>query len=506
MTRRSLTMPINRVEGDLEISVDIAANKVVKAHVAGTMFRGFEQMMQGRGILDGLVITPRICGICSTSHLYAAALALDDLHQIKVPDNAIRMRNLTHIAEHLQSDLRHAILMFAVDFAHNSYAGRNFYAEALKRYRPLQGESAISTVKATRQVLEIVAIIGGQWPHSSFMVPGGIVSTPSRADLRKCRLILDEFRCWYEARILGGPLSEWQKVKSCADLAGWCADPQHAGGDLAQIVRIAEELQLDHGDAAHGFVSGGSLPLPETEIDKKSSHLFASGHWQKGRLMPFASDKITEQPASSYYRRTLDMPGSIYREKTQPDIDKEQAYSWVKAPRYANNPAETSPLGELLCAGHPLLSNLVTSKGVSPLARELARLLRPAELLPHALRWIRETDPQQGYYVEPRPVSIGRGLGIVQASRGMLGHWLEVVNDQIENYQMITPTSWNASPRDDRGQAGPMEQALIGTAVADPDNPMELGHIVRSFDPCLVCAVHSLHKGKRQLLRLGAGG
>ena len=77
MSRRSLTLTINRVEGDLEVSVDFSNHQVVKAQVASTMFRGFEQMMSGRGLLDGLVITPRICGICSTSHLYAAALALD---------------------------------------------------------------------------------------------------------------------------------------------------------------------------------------------------------------------------------------------------------------------------------------------------------------------------------------------------------------------------------------------------------------------------------------------
>jgi hydrogenase large subunit len=504
MSKTNITLPINRVEGDLEISVDITDNKVVGAQVAGTMFRGFERMMTGRGLLDGLVITPRICGICSTSHLYAAALALDDLHQLKVCDNAVRMRNLAHIAEHLQSDMRHVLLMFAVDFAHKDYADRSFFAEAKRCYTPLRGESAISVVKATRQILEIVAIIGGQWPHSSFMVPGGMVSAPSSADLRKCRLILDDFSEWYETQILGGPLAEFQKLRSADELSAWCADPAHTKGDLARIIRIAEELHLDSGSGVHNFISGGSLPLPADETTSERSHLCLPGYWRNGGISQLDVAQISEQLTSSFYHQNLEVSGSIHQNKTVPAADKEQAYSWVKAPRYADKPAETSPLGELLCNGHPLLSSWVAEKGVSPLARELARLLRPAELIPAALRWIKQTDPRAGYYAEPEPRAYGRGTGIVQASRGMLGHWLNVHDGVIENYQMITPTSWNASPRDDRDRAGPMEQALLGANVLDPENPRELGHIVRSFDPCLVCAVHSLHKNGRNTLRLGA--
>lgn len=504
MSRRSITLPVNRVEGDLEISVDIAHNEVVKAQVAGTMFRGFEQMMRGRGLLDGLVITPRICGICSTSHLYAAALALDNLHQAEVPDNAVRMRNLTHIAEHLQSDLRHVILMFAVDFAHPRYARRGFFAEAERRYTPLRGESAIETVKATRQILEIVALIGGQWPHSSFMVPGGIVSTPNSADLRKCRMILAEFQRWYEERILGGSLELWQQVTSASDLDAWCRDPAHRHADLAQIVAISRVLKLDRGNEPTTLISGGALPLPTSECGSGDIHLLRAGVWRTGIRTALDASRISEQLTSSYYDSSLDLPGSMYREKARPDPDKEQAYSWVKTPCYQERPAETGPLAELLCNGHPLLVDWVKQHGISPLARELARLVRPTELIPAALRWLKETTPQQGYYQEPGPCEFGRGLGMVQASRGMLGHWLEVRDGRIENYQIITPTSWNAAPRDSRGQGGPIEQALLGAKVEDAEHPLELGHIVRSFDPCLVCAVHSLHKNGRSTMKLGA--
>lgn len=88
------------------------------------------------------------------------------------------------------------------------------------------------------------------------------------------------------------------------------------------------------------------------------------------------------------------------------------------------------------------------------------------------------------------------GMGLWGAARGALGHWIEIKNKKIARYQAVVPTTWNASPRDDKNQAGPIEQALVGSTVEDTDNPFALARIVRSFDPCLACAVHLLEKGK----------
>jgi hydrogenase large subunit len=91
--------PVNRVEGDLEIRIEIENNRVSEAWCAGIMYRGFENLLIGRAALDGLVLTPRVCGICSTSHLKAAAKALDMFFRVKIPDNAVRIRNITLIAD-----------------------------------------------------------------------------------------------------------------------------------------------------------------------------------------------------------------------------------------------------------------------------------------------------------------------------------------------------------------------------------------------------------------------
>jgi hydrogenase large subunit len=501
---RSIKLPFNRVEGDLEIRVEIRDGQVTEAWVCGSMFRGFENMMIGRGPLDGLVITPRICGICSTSHLHAAALALDSLSGVRVPGNATRLRNVTQIAEHLQSDLRHLFLMFAVDFAHPCYQSRSFFPAALARYAPLTGETAIEVVRQTRRILEVVAIIGGQWPHSSFMVPGGIVSVPSRADLRQCRHLARQFRGWFEERVLGGRLEHWQQLKSVNDLDAWCADSAKNTSELALLMRIGLELGLDKSGAGHGrYLSCGSLPLPAGEGE--AEHLLAAGFLQQGQVHPWNSKQIAEDVSCSWFGGSAINSPMI--SETLPEIDKPgAAYSWVKAPRYRRQPAETGPLAELLVAGQPLVNDWVATRGESTLVRELARVARCAELLPVMERWLQEAD-DSGYYRHPGEIEAGTGIGLVQASRGALGHWLRIEDGRIAHYQIITPTAWNASPRDEKGVRGPLEEALIGTPVADEQHPIELGHIVRSFDPCLVCAVHTYRNGAaRSRLRIGVLG
>jgi hydrogenase large subunit len=104
--------------------------------------------------------------------------------------------------------------------------------------------------------------------------------------------------------------------------------------------------------------------------------------------------------------------------------------------------------------------------------------------------WLWQLDPRSSSYADVKIPASGEGAGLTEAPRGALGHWVRVQDSLIANYQIITPTNWNASPRDDYGNRGPIEQAFIGTSVADPENPIEVVRVVRSFDPCLACAVH----------------
>lgn len=496
--RSEINIPLNRVEGDLEVRVVIEDRVVVDAWCSGTLFRGFERLLVGRGSHDGVVIAPRVCGICSSAHQTAAALALDAIAGASVPVNAVLARNVALAAEHVQSDARQAVLMYFGDFTNPAYREQPFFTEAVRRYEPLKGERAIATIRATTKLLDLIAVIGGQWPHSSYMVPGGIVSSPSAADLKLCRHRLLRYREWYEAQVLGCSIERFLEVNSESALRAWLEEkPEHAAGDVGFFVRMAEAVGLPRVGIGHrNFISFGALPLtPGSRVRGRSSrsHLFMAGFAHGAEREPFDQSLIHEHLQHSWF--TGDGGAQHPSEGvTVPYATggESQRYSWAKAPRYHDLPAETGPLAELVIDGHPLFVDLLAREGPSARVRQLARLVRASALIPAMETWIDEIDPRAPYYNAVGAIERGSGYGLTHAARGALGHWVTIEDGTIRRYQIITPTGWNASPRCDAHLRGPMEQALIGTPVADADNPVAIGHVVRSFDPCLVCTVHAV--------------
>lgn len=500
--RRTLDLPLNRVEGDLEIRVELQDGRVADAWCSGTMFRGFERIMVGRGALDGLVITPRVCGICGNAHLTAASRALDRITGVKVPPDAVRIRNAALMAEHIQSDIRHAFLMFAVDFVNAAYRKQPLYDEAVRRYTPFKGETVREVIRETKRVLEIVAIIGGQWPHATYMVPGGLASIPSQSGLAQCRLLLQQYRQWFERRILGCPLARWNEVGSAADLESWLEESTaHRDSEVGFFIRYARKIGLHTMGRGHGnFLSYGYLDMPDDTAARrfgKGDTLIPAGFARGTKIEAFDPARISEHVAHSWF---TDYPGGKHpsQGETQPYATGRESgkYSWAKAPRYADLPAETGPLAEMILCRQPLFKDLVQRDGPSALVRQLARIVRPAILMPAMDTWLEEPTGTRRFYQPPGPITDGEGYGLTHAARGALGHWVRIQDGKITHYQIITPTAWHASPRDSHDVRGCTEEALVGAPVPDPDNPVALGHIVRSFDHCLVCTVHALQYGK----------
>jgi len=500
----TVQMPMNRVEGDLEVKVTIEGGMVTDAWMIGTMYRGIEKMMAGRAALDGLVITPRVCGICSTSHLLAAARALENLSGATVAYNGRILRHLALGAEKLQNDVRHVALMFAADLCNKRYQDEALYEEALRRFQPFQGQSVIEVIRASKKIPEIIAILGGQWPHSSFIVPGGITSDPSGADLRQCQMLLSEFRRWYEQHILGCSLERWQQVQTAAQLDIWIEEKKsHFNSDLGFLIRCGREFGLDRMGKAHETF----LAVPEHGLPGRAvGGAVSGGVASQGIVREFNQEKIVEQVRYSHYLDT-GHGGHPMDTGTRASIATDtQKYSWCKAPRYEEEAMETGPLAEQIVNEDALFQDLISQHGSSALLRELARLTRPARLLPLMEGWFTDIDMKAPFYQPPGEFIAGEGFGLVQAPRGFLGHWLQLSGGRIEHYQIIAPTTWNASPRDDRAVCGPIEEALIGTPVQDAANPVEVGHVVRSFDLCMVCSVHAISRDGSRLgrVRLGA--
>ena len=168
---------------------------------------------------------------------------------------------------------------------------------------------------------------------------------------------------------------------------------------------------------------------------------------------------------------------------TTPDPDKPGAYTWLKAPRLSGQPYELGPLARMTVNGD-------YTNGISVMDRHLARAEETKKIAYAMKDWLLQLVPGVTPYTEITLPTNGVGVGLTEAPRGGLGHWISINNGEISNYQVITPTCWNVSPRDDNGTPGPVEQALTGTTLGNANEPVELLRIVHSYDPCTGCSVH----------------
>ncbi|WP_260293580.1 nickel-dependent hydrogenase large subunit [Sedimenticola hydrogenitrophicus] len=504
MARIEVNLELNRVEGDLTIGVTLEDGVVVDARTVGSLYRGFEQILVGRTPRDAMVITPRVCGICGTAHLYAAVLALEQIWRLPVPANATRIRNLCLMAEGIQNDLRQTFLFFTPDFCHPRYSGHPLFERLMAAFEPFKGELHRETLTMTRRVLEIVAHFGGQWPHSSYMLPGGVVTPPDARRLLACRAVLDELREWYERRILGAPLEEWLALASATELFAWLERPGPAAGALGLMCAFTRSLEMHRlGAGTPHMISFGAWCDPQRWGPPYDAHLAPGGFYDgdSGQVSPLDQGLINEHVRYSWFKPYTG-GRHPYQGETIPDFQPgTDRYTWAKAPRYGDRVVQTGPLAELYIAGDPLIRDLHAAEGGSAWLRQFARVRRAAVQLVRARDMLDELAAHldEPHFLAPAAEAEidGQGCGLVMAARGALGHWVELKDGVVERYQIVTPTAWNASPRDSAGEMGHWERSLIGLRVEDPDDPVEVGHLIRSHDPCLVCTVHFLESGRR---------
>lgn len=502
---RIIKLELNRVEGDLELQLEIEGHQVIDAWSVGTMYRGFEQILKGRAATDGIVITPRICGICGTAHQYAAVAALETAFNCPIAPNGTRVRNACLMTEEIQSDARHTFFMYTIDFCNPIYRDQPWYDEALAYFEPFKGWVYREVVQQTKKILEIVAIFGGQWPHSSYMLPGGVVTAPSQRKLIEALTIVDAYQQWYERSILGCSVDRWLAIRSAADLDAWLDESErHHKSPIGLFIRIARALGLEKlGRGAGNMLSFGAYFDPDRwqpPFAERACLLPAGFHdAETGEIAPFEPSEVLEHVKHSWF---LDYEGGRHpgQGETIPDYQKRgPKYSWSKAPRYRGHVVEVGPLAEQFVAGDALTRDLFRQSGSCAWLRQFIRLHRPVGSLQRLRQQLMELagNLSEPFYLAPASTEEGTGAGLLHAARGGLGHWVQIKEGKIDRYQIIAPTTWNASPRDSDGIRGHWEETLVGTEVRDLDNPVELGHIIRSHDPCLVCTVHVLKTGAR---------
>jgi uptake hydrogenase large subunit len=514
-SRRIDIAPVGRVEGDLDVRVDIQDGIVVEAWTSAELFRGFEVILRDKDPQAGLVVTPRVCGICGASHLTCAAWALDTAWGTQVPRNAILARNLGQIAESLQSLPRHHYGLFQIDFTNANYRRSPFYEEAVRRWSPFVGSNYRIGIGISGKPVEIYALFGGQWPHSSFMVPGGVMCSPTLTDITRSWSILEYFRrTWVEPVWLGCTFERYEEIRSHQDFLAWLDEsPAHANSDLGLYWRMGTDVGADrYGGGHRKFLSWGYLPH-EDRYQKPTIESRNDAVVMKNGIYDFHLDQhqetsqglVRESTSHAWYDEG-DEPVHPFERQTRPTPkntrDFDGRYSWSTAVSHADEGRlEAGPLARQLVAGapqqrpfqhhDPLVGDMMKAMGgPSLLLRHFARMHELVKLYRQAERCLREFRLDEPFYIKPEERD-GRGWGATEAIRGALCHWIDVKGGKIRNYQIIAPTTWNVGPRDGKNNRGPIEQALLGTPIANPSDPVEVGHVARSFDSCLVCTVHA---------------
>lgn len=481
-TRRTIIGPFNRVEGDLEVDVLVEDGEVRDARVNSPLFRGFEQILRGKDPGDALVYTPRICGICSVAQSVAASMALADAQNASVAVNGRLATNLLLATENMADHLTHFYLFFMPDFARGGYDGKDWHAETAARFRAQGGSATPEMLAARAAFLHITGILAGKWPHTLAIQPGGTSRAIEARERLRLLSLVRQFRRFLEDKLFGDRLEAVNEIDSSAALTGWAT--VHGHSDLGRFLLVADDLQLDRlGRAEDRFLSFGVY-------DDGEQPLFPRGTWQVGKLAPVDTAAITEDVSYSWMHDSS-KPAHPFDGATLPSLENKDAYSWCKAPRLDGKVMETGAVARQLIAGHPLIVDLVKHRGGNVKSRIVARLLELARVVPEMERWAMALTPGEPFCIQGQLPDDVDGQGLTEAARGSLGHWVRIRDGKIANYQIIAPTTWNFSPRDSKGTPGALEQALVGTPVIPEDeHRTAIQHVVRSFDPCMVCTVH----------------
>ena len=536
MAKRITIDPITRIEGHLRIEVEVAGGKVVNAWSSGQMFRGIEIILQGRDPRDAPLFTQRSCGVCTYTHYLASIRAVEDAVGVKIPDNARIIRNLLHGAQFQHDHIVHFYHLHALDWvdivsalkadpkktaaladnvSNAPWGGVNYFKNVQQRIKTFVdsgqlgpfsnaywGHSAyqlppeanlmaashyIEALRLQAKTVKMHAVFGAKNPHLQSLAVGGVTCvkdlTPDNIAefLYLWKETQDFVKNVYIPDILavGSFYKDWGAIGGTTNFLAW--------GDLPMTDKEPESL----------FMPRGVIMKRDLAGVKMAAH-----------------EQVTEHVAHSWYKGgDAKHP---FKGETKPqhgDYDTTDRYSWMKAPRYDGEPCEVGPLARVLVAyayGKPEIKAIVDSTLkklsipvtalFSTLGRTAARGLETIAIGDAMEGWVLELvgNLKNGNAKTYEPWEMpdtGMGVGLNDVARGSLGHWIEIENKKIKNYQYVVPSTWNLGPRCKAGKLGPVEESLIGTPVADPKRPLEVLRTVHSFDPCIACGVHVIRPG-----------
>ena len=374
----------------------------------------------------------------------------------------------------------------------------------------------LEALKWQKEIIKIHTVFGGKNPHPNYLVGGMACAIALQSDsainIERLNLVKD----------LIAQAKQFVDTIYIPDLlavASFYPEWTQIGGGLGNYLAYGDVPQ-------NGIADIASFKMPRGAILNKNLAEVLP-------VDPAAVDQIQEQIAHSWYEYS---PGKDslhpWEGETKPkytgpkppftQLDENAKYSWLKSPRWKGNAMEVGPLSRMLvgyASGRPDYKEVVTAAlgalKVQPtalfstLGRTAARGLE-TQLCVNWLQQeydrlitnLKDGDNYTANNTKWDPSSWPadtKGYGFTEAPRGALCHWIHIKDQKIANYQIVVPSTWNASPKDANGQHGAYESALLGTPMADPKRPLEILRTIHSFDPCLACASHVIGKNGETL-------
>jgi hydrogenase large subunit len=562
---RIVVDPITRIEGHLRIDVEVNGGKVTNAWSSGQMFRGIETILTGRDPREAWLFTQRFCGVCTTVHAIASVRTVENALGLEIPLNAQLIRNLIVIAHALHDHIVHFYHLTALDWVDVVSALKadpvktSALAESLSSW-PNNNTKKLAAVQAKlkgfveagqlgifqngywghpamklppevnllavshylealdyqRRVNKIVAILGSKTPNIQNLAVGGVanaINLDNEATLNMNKLFM---------------------VKDLFDeITGFVQNVYFP--DVCAVGALYADW-LPYGGGVKNYLAVPDLPLDAkgTKFDLPGGTIMDGDLGSVKEIKTFGDtyfrDNVSESIAHAWYDGAWSK--HPYEEETVPKYtkwDDNGKYSWIKAPRFGGKVMQVGPLAQVL-AGFALkheptvrwasktleTAGSIAKTKLSPailhgtLGRIAARMIRANVLAELGLKhWKMLVDNiakgDTTIFNEPVfPKGEQRGFGFHEAPRGTLSHWAVIKDGKIANYQAVVPSTWNAGPRDDKGQMGPYEASLMGNPVADPERPLEVLRTIHSFDPCIACAVHTLDPEGNEIARVKA--
>lgn len=560
--------PVTRIEGHLRIEAEVDGGKVQDAWSSATMFRGIETILEGRDPRDAWIFTQRICGVCTTVHAIASIRAVEDAIGAKPPKNARLLRNLVMAAQMVQDHVVHFYHLHALDWVDIVNAlsadakATSELAESISDW-PKSGtryfEGIKTRVAAFVQRGQLGPFANAYWGHPAYRLPPEanllalahyLEALDWQREFIKMHAVLGGKNPHLQSFLVGGMATPIDLDEQAALNAGTIAEMQRLvaeARDFVTKVYVPDLLAVasfykdwaGYGGGVGNYLVYGEYP----EDDGAQPKLFLpSGVIRQrdlSKVEAFDPKKVTEFVTHSWYsyqggddRGLHPFDGETTPRYSGPKppyelLDTSGKYSWLKAPRYDGLPMEVGPLSRMLVAyasGHGRVKELVDlvlgKLAVGPealfstLGRVAARGIETMLLAERLGGWLDELTANAGAgdlaihdNSKWDPASWPdecSGAGFHEAPRGALGHWVHIERGAIKRYQCVVPSTWNAGPRDAAGRRGPYEEALLGTPVANPEQPLEILRTVHSFDPCIACGVHVVDVNGREVVSVRA--